>query len=161
MIDKATSPDLKAGFELHLRETQGQIERLEQQWRAAQLAGDVTEADRMLADDYVGINVTGQVNTKAQFLSRMRNHTLQLTRIDTKERKIRLYRDVAVVTVRASVQGTSEGLPVNGNFRYTRIYHRLASGAWQITNFEATRIPARHGAVVPVAVRSRPDSGGA
>jgi ferritin-like metal-binding protein YciE len=29
MIDKATAPDLKAGFELHLRETEGQISRLE------------------------------------------------------------------------------------------------------------------------------------
>ena len=29
MIDKATDPQLKQGFETHLRETQGQIERLE------------------------------------------------------------------------------------------------------------------------------------
>lgn len=29
MIDKATSPELKAGFEKHLRETEGQIARLE------------------------------------------------------------------------------------------------------------------------------------
>ena len=28
MIDKTTSPELKAGFEQHLRETEGQIERL-------------------------------------------------------------------------------------------------------------------------------------
>ena len=30
MIDKATNPQLKAGFEQHLRETEGQIARLEQ-----------------------------------------------------------------------------------------------------------------------------------
>ena len=30
MIDKATSPDLKAGFEVHLSETEGQIRRLDQ-----------------------------------------------------------------------------------------------------------------------------------
>jgi len=29
MIEKATAPDLKAGFETHLRETEGQIARLE------------------------------------------------------------------------------------------------------------------------------------
>lgn len=29
MIDKATAPDLKAGFEKHLKETQGHIERVE------------------------------------------------------------------------------------------------------------------------------------
>ncbi len=30
MVDKATSPELKAGFEKHFKETQGQVKRLEQ-----------------------------------------------------------------------------------------------------------------------------------
>ena len=34
MIDKATSPELKQGFETHLRETDGQIARLEQAFEA-------------------------------------------------------------------------------------------------------------------------------
>ena len=33
MIDKATNPELKQGFETHLRETDGQIQRLEQVFR--------------------------------------------------------------------------------------------------------------------------------
>ena len=33
MIEKATAPDLKAGFETHLRETEGQIARLERVFR--------------------------------------------------------------------------------------------------------------------------------
>jgi ferritin-like metal-binding protein YciE len=33
MIDKATNPELKQGFETHLRETEGQIQRLEQVFR--------------------------------------------------------------------------------------------------------------------------------
>ena len=34
MIEKATAPELKQGFETHLRETQGQIARLEQAFEA-------------------------------------------------------------------------------------------------------------------------------
>lgn len=34
MIEKATSPELKQGFEAHLRETEGQIARLEQAFQA-------------------------------------------------------------------------------------------------------------------------------
>lgn len=33
MIDKATSPELKAGFKQHLTETEGQVERLERVFR--------------------------------------------------------------------------------------------------------------------------------
>ena len=120
-----------------------EVELLEEQWRAAQLSGDVSAMDKLLSEDYVGITMTGQVNTKAQQLSRIRSHTLVLTRIDLGDMKVKLVGKVAIVTVRASVEGKSDGTPINGIFRYTRIYQHLPSGDWKITNFEATRIPNR------------------
>jgi hypothetical protein len=48
---------------------------------------------------------------------------------------------VAVVTSRAEVKGMSDGVPLSGTFRYTRVYQRSPSGAWKITSFEVT--PAR------------------
>ena len=116
------------------------IEGLEVEWRNAQLAGDVRTMDRMLADDFVGINMAGEVNTKTQLLNRARNRVLVLSRFDLREIKVKVLDHVAVVTVRAAVQGTNDGRPVDGIFRYTRIYHRLPTGAWVITNFEATRM---------------------
>ena len=118
-----------------------QIEQLEDEWRTAQIAGDAAAMDRLLSDDYIGISMSGQVNTKAQQLARIRSHALTVSRLDIEDRKIKLLGQVAVVTVRASVQGVSEGTPLNGNFRYTRVYQHLPTGAWKITNFEATRIP--------------------
>ena len=55
--------------------------------------------------------------------------------------KVKLLGQVAIVTSLAEVQGQNEGLPLNGRFRYTRVYQRLPSGAWKITNFELTRVP--------------------
>lgn len=120
-----------------------EVESLEEQWRAAQLAGDLATMDKLLSDDYVGISMTGQVNTKAQQLSRVRSHSLVLTKIDLGEMKVKLVGQIAIVTVRAAVEGTSSGTPMNGTFRYTRIYQHLPAGDWKITNFEATRIPTR------------------
>lgn len=119
-----------------------QVEALEEQWRTAQLAGDAATMDSLLSDDYIGISMTGQVNTKAQQLDRMRSHKLMLTRLDLGELQIKLVGAIAIVTSQAQVEGTNEGLPVKGTFRYTRVYQRLPSGAWKITSFEATRVPA-------------------
>ena len=130
-----------------------EVEKLEEQWRVAQLAGDVATMDKLLSDDFVGISMTGQVNTKAQQLSRIRSHAFVITRIDLGEMKVKLVGQVAIVTVRAFIEGTSDGAPMNGDFRYTRIYQHLPAGGWKITNFEATRIPSRH-----VAGRSYLDS---
>lgn len=118
-----------------------QVEALEEQWRTAQLAGDVAAMDNLLSDDYIGISMTGQVHTKAQQLERARNHKFVLTKLDLGEIQIKLVGTIAIVTSRAEIEGTNDGLPVKGMYRYTRVYQRLPSGGWKITSFEATRVP--------------------
>ena len=132
------------------RDVQRQIEQLQAQWRTAQLLGDIPTMDHMLSDDYVGITLTGQVTTKAQQLARLRNRTFVLTRLDMQDMKIKLVGQVAIVTVKAKVEGTTSAKPIDGEYRYTRIYHQLATGAWKITNFEATRLPNGRGGVSEV-----------
>src|SRR5271154_2667003 len=118
-----------------------QVEALEEQWRQAQLSGDVAAMDKLLSDDYIGISMTGQVNTKMQQLDRMRMHKVALTKLDLVERQVKLIGSIAIVTSRAEVEGTNDGAPVKGTYRYTRVYQRLPSGGWKITSFEATRVP--------------------
>jgi ketosteroid isomerase-like protein len=120
-----------------------QVEALEEQWRAAQLAGDIGVMDKLLSDDYIGISMTGQVNTKTQQLDRVRDRKLVLTKLDLGEMQVKLVGAIAIVTSLAEVEGTNDGQPVKGTFRYTRVYQRLPSGDWKITSFEATRVPSR------------------
>jgi ketosteroid isomerase-like protein len=139
------TPSALAGHTLPLHEkkhdAKKQVEALEEQWRQAQLAGDVAAMDKLLSDDYIGISMTGQVHTKAQQLERMRNRTLVLNRIDLGEIQVKLVGAIAIVTSRAEVEGTNDGTPLKGVYRYTRVYQHLPSGDWRITSFEATRVP--------------------
>lgn len=143
-----------------------QVEVLEEQWRQAQLAGDVAAMDKLLSDDYIGISITGQVHTKAQQLERMRMHKIAITKLDLGDRQVKLIGSIAVVTSRAEVEGTNEGVPVKGIYRYTRVYQRLPSGGWKITSFEATRVPGSPGEsrsnrdVAPKATASVPATTG-
>jgi ketosteroid isomerase-like protein len=118
-----------------------QIEELEQQWRTNQLANDVAAMDKMLSDDYIGISMGGQVYTKAQQLDRMRDKKIVLSRLDFDDMKVKIVGSIAIVTSRVQVEGTNDGLPVKGTFRYTRVYKRLPTTGWQITSFESTRVP--------------------
>jgi ketosteroid isomerase-like protein len=145
-----------------------QVEALEEQWRQAQLVGDVGAMDKLLSDDYIGITMTGQVNTKTQQLDRMRMHKIALTKLDLGDRQVKLIGAIAIVTSRAEVEGTNEGAPVKGTYRYTRVYQRLPSGGWKITSFEATRVPGPKNPVdsgntnrdpAPKATASVPPSG--
>jgi ketosteroid isomerase-like protein len=134
-----------------------QVEALEEQWRQAQLSGDVATMDSLLSDDYIGISMTGQVNTKMQQLDRMRTHKFALSKLDLGEMQVKLVGAIAIVTSRAEVEGTNEGIPVKGTYRYTRVYQRLPSGNWKITSFEATRVPGPRGeAVNPLPAHDAP-----
>lgn len=125
----------------HKRDYKREIEVLEEQWRVAQIAGDEVAMERLLAPDYLGISMTGQVNDRTQQLERMRAKHLILTKIDLSDRKIKLVGSVAIVTSLARIEGSIDGTPMNGMYRYTRIYRRYPDGSWKITNFEVTRVP--------------------
>ncbi len=116
-----------------------QVQALEEQWRVAQLAGDTATMDKMLSDDYIGISMTGEVDTKAQQLRRVTDRRLMLTKIELSDMKVKLVGEIAIVTSRAEVEGTIDGTSVKGMYRYTRVYQHLPTGHWKITSFEATR----------------------
>jgi ketosteroid isomerase-like protein len=117
-----------------------QVEKLEEVWRTAELNGDADAMAKLLSDDFVGISMTGQVVTKTQQLDRMRSQKMVLTRIDLTDMKVKLIGSTAIVTSLAEVEGTNDGVPIHGVFRYTRVYARQFSGMWKITNYEATRV---------------------
>jgi ketosteroid isomerase-like protein len=125
----------------HKRDYKREIEVVEEQWRTAQIAGDVATMDKLLAEDYFGISVTGQLNDKMQQLERIKSRRLVLSRLDVSDRKIKLVGRVAIVTSLAEIEGMNDGEPLRGKYRYTRVYKRYPDGSWKITNFEVTRVP--------------------
>ena len=122
-----------------------QIEALEEQWRKAVLGDDVVAMDKLLSDDYLGIQANGEVVTKTQQLDHMRNHRFVIDKLETSDLKIKLINNVAIVTSLAQVSGVVDGDHLQGSYRYTRIYQHLASGAWKVTNFEVTPATGMHG----------------
>ena len=128
----------RAGFPHH-ENVHKEIEGLELDWRQAQLTNNVTEVDRLLADDYLGINANGTLETKADELTRRRSGSLHITQLDLSDIKVRIYGDTAVVTSKAEVIGKNGDRDISGRYRYTRVYSNR-EGQWRIVSFEASRI---------------------
>jgi len=133
-----------AGPHRGARTMRDQIEALETQWKKAVLANDLDAMGQLLSDDYLGITASGQVVTKPQQLDRMRTRNFALTSLEVSDVKIKLIsQHAAIVTSLAHVEGTNEGHPMHGAFRYTRVYQRIPNDGWKITSFEATHVPNR------------------
>ena len=131
----ATLPLLHREDRLHR-----EIENLESQWRTALMQNDVATINRLLADDYLGINPNGTLETKADALAQRRSGTVKISSIEPENIKVRVYGDTAVVTSRVDVVGHDGDRDISGRYHYTRVYSRK-SGDWKIVSFEASRIP--------------------
>jgi ketosteroid isomerase-like protein len=117
-----------------------EIENLEAEWRAALVQNDVTTVSRLLADDYLGINPNGTLETKADALAQQRSGTMKISSIEPENQKVRVYGDTAVVTSKVQVEGHDGERDISGLYHYTRVYSRR-DGQWKVVSFEASRIP--------------------
>jgi ketosteroid isomerase-like protein len=116
-----------------------EIENLEAQWRSALMQNDVATINRLLADDYLGINPNGTLETKADALALRRAGTTKISSIDPINMKVRVYGDTAVVTSQVQLEGHDGDRDISGRYHYTRVYsHR--SGEWKVVSFEASRM---------------------
>jgi ketosteroid isomerase-like protein len=132
-----TMPLVHHGDRLHR-----EIEGLEAQWRTALLQNDLATIARLLADDYLGINANGTLETKADVLAARRSGQTHITGLDMENLKVHVYGNTAVVTSRVDLRGNRGDQDISGLYHYTRVYSQR-EGQWKIVSFEASRVPSR------------------
>jgi hypothetical protein len=100
-------------------------------WQA-QIDHDVSVIDALISPELLFTGHVGQMVTKDDDLAFHRAPTLHLTSIMPVEKHIRLHDGFAVVSVLLHLIGTFEGVPIDQNMRYTRVWAPGESGALQV-----------------------------
>jgi ketosteroid isomerase-like protein len=114
------------------------ILKLENERIAAGLRKDVAALEKTTADDYVQIDMNGNVRDKATQLKRIASSEVTMTANVLDQTVVRVYADTAVVTGRATATGTIRGEPYPP-IRYTRVYVKR-DGQWKVVLFQQTRM---------------------
>jgi len=113
-----------------------EIRQVEDRRREALLRGDTTTLDQIFADDYSVVNQFGQVQTKAEMMYALKFGALKFESVVEDNVSIRVYRDAAVLTGRATSK--HEGRE-STQLRFTRVYLKR-QGRWQTVAYQVTRI---------------------
>lgn len=108
-----------------------QIQQAEQQLIEAQLASDADTLARLLADDLIFVGPDGQLYDKAGDLNTHRSGMMRLTHSFPHEPIVKLLSGVAIVSVVVDLRGFVAEQPIDGSYRYTRVWTN-ENGPWQV-----------------------------
>jgi ketosteroid isomerase-like protein len=120
-------------------EAERYIAESERQWAEAVASGDTAVIDRILADDFVGVDTDGSHYNKAKAVADTRQPPKELLSNHLNEVKIRFYGDAAIAQGNESWERRSE-IPKRGRFVLTDTWIRR-NGKWQIVAAEDLGVP--------------------
>lgn len=138
----AILPVLAAGALAQTPADNVQIRAAAQAFDDAQLHGDRTVLERMLAADYLLVRGSGRIGDRADFIAGFTDPTSRLERFEITDRLfIRPSADTAIVGGDARIHGTADGRSFSEHFRYSDTFSRRG-GQWVVVYTQITPLPA-------------------
>jgi ketosteroid isomerase-like protein len=114
---------------------------LEKKLMEAIRTDDVGHLESVLHDDLLFLAPNGQVVTKRMDLESHERGDMTVERLSADFEEIRILGDTATVTVVYATKGTMLGHPIEGRFRYIRIWKRFEDG-WKVLGGACAMLPA-------------------
>ena len=105
--------------------TKKEIAEAENQLFLAQLASNVDGLDLLLYDDLVAVAPDGQMLTKEMDLNAHRSKAMIIENASTEIDEIRIIGDTALSVTTMTAIGKVMGAPLEGKFRYFRVWKRI------------------------------------
>src|SRR5262245_50556281 len=115
-------------------EAERYIIKSEQQWAESVATGDASVVERILADDFVGVDPKGRLYDKVTMVSDTREAPNYFVSNRANEIKVRFYGDTAVAQGSETWERRT-GDPLRGRFVWTDTWLRR-NGKWQIVAAE-------------------------
>ena len=116
------------------------VQQAEERLLKAQLASDVEELDRLIADDLVFTTHAGQVVGKQDDLKIHRSGTLKFSKVNLTEQVIREHGNSAVAVDAVDLAGIQNGEAFSGLFRFTRFWIKFEDGCWRIVGGHVSQV---------------------
>jgi ketosteroid isomerase-like protein len=107
----------------------------------AQIRSDKAELERLLADDYVLQNSSGQVQDKKSFIADSVAPGFRIEPFTVEEPVEKVLGDVALLGGVATLKGTDGGKPFTARLRFMDVWAKRG-GQWRVVFTQATRAPA-------------------
>jgi hypothetical protein len=123
-----------------MADVEATIRALEEQLWRAQLSGDVTVLDHLLAEDLLFTGLAGSLESKASDLQQHRSGALKITKLEPLEFRVRVIPGGAISSVKMDASALIAGKLSSAILRYTRVWIS-EGGRWQIAGGHMSIVP--------------------
>jgi ketosteroid isomerase-like protein len=131
-----------AGVLMFAQNNSGNVEKniksMENEMKEAVLKGDAAGSAKYLGTNYTRVYPDGSVVGRQQAIDDVKN-SLKYTSIEVSEEQVQVTGDTAISVFKASVKGTRNGQPIDGDYRGVRTWAK-EGGQWKAVAFTSTRI---------------------
>ncbi len=118
---------------------EAQFKALVEDWRNAEMRGDVDFMERTYTDDFLAIGPRGYMLNKEDWLARYRSGDLQTETLSLDDTRVRLYGDAAVVTGIEVSKGRYKSTPVQEQLRTSLVWVRQ-NADWRLASIQMSPI---------------------
>ena len=115
-----------------------EVMQMEREWTEAPMHHDATPLERIVADDWVGINWDGKTYTKAQIIGDIKSGAFRMDSVTLDPIKVRVFGDTAVATGGDTEKSQYQGKDSSGHYVWTDVYLKR-NGHWQAVASQSTR----------------------
>jgi ketosteroid isomerase-like protein len=113
--------------------------QLEKDWNQATLTKDYKTLNRIMADEWTGIDYQGVTVTKAESIAELKSGESGNTSVELGEMKVKVYGNTAVVVGSDTEKSTYHGKDSSGRYAWMDVFVKRG-GRWQAVASESTRI---------------------
>jgi len=114
--------------------------QLERDWTQAGLKKDAGALERIIADDWAGIDFEGKTFTKAQVMADLKSGAATTQTVELGEMKVRVFGNTAVVTGSDTEKSSYKGKDTSGKYVWTDVFVQR-NGRWQAAASQSVKVP--------------------
>ncbi len=115
------------------------IIQLERDWNQATLTKDFKTLNRIIADDWIGVDFKGMQSTKAESLAELKAGESGNQEVELGDMTVRVFGNTAVVIGSDTEKSRYQGKDSSGKYAWMDVFVKR-NGRWQVVASESTRI---------------------
>ncbi len=116
-----------------------ELKKTEKGWAAAVVARDYAKLDRVLNNRLIYAHSTGVIETKSDYLGKLKSGKQRYDVIDHQKMEVRVHGNAAVVHSLVRMQGESATGPFDNKLMMIHTWVK-SGGAWQLAAHQTTKL---------------------